>query len=154
MGELTTTIESDDKTKTVSGVLSNFTEYPVGLNNKEDYEYDLRQTKYKSIGIAKSEEKAYNLYEQHSLILGINETKTLYFSLTLPIIEETNWKILQNPVRYDKLEEGWNFKIVYQALADNIYKDLPGFVKEELKKNNVEIFNGMVYSNSVKLKKR
>jgi hypothetical protein len=144
----------EGKNKRVTTVLTSFSTYLEGLEFKEDHEYNLRQMKYKSMGLAESEKTAYTLYEQFSLVLGINETKTFYFALHLPIIEESNPNLLQNPVRYDKLEESFDFKFVYKASADSIYKHLPNFVKEELKENEVEIFNGTVYSNSVKLKER
>jgi hypothetical protein len=147
-------IESEGKSKRVTNVLIDFSKHPEGLEFKEDHEYNLRQMKYKSMGLRKSEKAVYELYENYSLVLGINETKTFYFALHLPIIEEFNPNLLQYPVRYDKLEESFDFKFVYQALADNIYKDLPRFVKDEIKKNDIEIFNGTVYSNSVKLKER
>lgn len=147
-------IEFEGKSKRVNNILTSFSTNPEGLEFKENHEYNLRQMKYKSIGLAESEKTAYTLYEQFSLVLGINETKTFYFALHLPIIEESNPNLLQNPVRYSKLEESFDFKFVYQASADSIYKHLPNFVKEELKENEVEIFNGTVYSNSVKLKER
>lgn len=147
-------IQSDGKIANVTNLFLTFKDHPVGLDNKENYNYEQRKIKYKSIGLKHSEEKAYNLYEQYSFVLGPNETKTFYFSLTLPIIKEANDNIIQNPVSYEKLEEDWDFKIVYQSLADNIYMDLPNFIKEELHQNKVEIFNGTVYSNTVKLKRK
>lgn len=147
-------IENSNKIVNVSQVLVNFSEFPIGLYNLEENKSIARKKKYESLGLSKKEIPAYELYENYSLSLGINESKTLYFSLNLPIEKEINPKILQNPLRYSKLEEGWDFRFVYFADANNIHEDLPEFLKEELKHNNLEIFNGTVYSNSVKLKRR
>lgn len=138
----------------VSNVLSTFIDTPEGLFNQEQYEIDLRNRKYKSLGLTEKETGTYNDYENYSMILGVKESKTVYFSISLPIIKESEPKIDQSVVRYRKLEEGWNFKFIYEANANAIYNDLPKFLKKELKNNDVQILDGKYISNVVKLKKR
>jgi hypothetical protein len=152
--EYTHLIENNNKIVRVNQVLVSFSEFPIGLYNLENHESNIRKKKYESLGLSKEEIPAYELYENYSLSLGPNESKTLYFSLNLPIEAEINPKILQNPVRYNKLEEGWDFRFVYCANSKNIYEDLPRFLKEELKENKFEIFDDTIYSNAVKLKRR
>lgn len=136
------------------GVLSTFLNYPEGLNSIEQYNESLKNVKYNSLGLSAIEKKLYSLYEEYSVVLGPNEIKTVYFSLNLPIIKEFEPHILQDAIRYGDLEEGLNFKFIYEIRADVIRQNLPNFLKEELEANKVEIFEGCIYSNSVKLKKR
>lgn len=138
----------------VSSVLSTFIDTPEGLYNQEQYETDLRNRKYKSLGLTEKEMGTYNDYENYSMNLGPKESKTVYFSISLPIIKESEPKIDQSYVRFRKLEEGLNFKFCYEANANAIYNDLPQFLKEELKNNDVQILDGLFFSNIVKLKKR
>jgi hypothetical protein len=147
-------ILDNNKIVKVTQVLSKFIDYPIGLDNIKNYKDINRKKKYESLGLSEIEFRAFELYENYSFCLGINESKTIYFSLNLPIESEINPDILQNSVRYNIIEEDWGFKFVYFANGKNIYEDLPSFVKDELKQNHVEIFDGTVYSNLVKLKKR
>jgi hypothetical protein len=152
--EYTHLIENNNKIVRVNNVLVSFSEFPIGLHNLRDNESTIKKKKYESLGLSKKEIPAYELYENYSLSLSPNESKTLYFSLNLPIEAEVDPKIQQNPLRYNKLEEGWDFRFVYCANAKNIYEDLPRFLKEELKENKFEIFDDTIYSNAVKLKRR
>ena len=65
-----------------------------------------------------------------------------------------SYDLQQNPFRFTNLKEGWDFAFMYEANSKNIYDDLPKFIKEELRNNQIEIFDGKIVSNAVKLKKR
>jgi hypothetical protein len=147
-------ITKDDEMIRVNNILVSFTDYPKGLDNIEHFNKKRKEEKYKYMGLSNKECNIYDLYENHSLVLDINETRTFFFALHLPIVKEINSDIQQNPLLFDNLEEDLDFKFYYHSLGQDIYDDLPRFVKDELNRNNIEIFDGTVYSNSVKLKKR
>jgi hypothetical protein len=94
------------------------------------------------------------MFEKHAFYLGANETKTVYFHVNLPIVREVSYDLQQDPFRFAEIKEGWEFKFMYEANSKNIYNDLPKFVKKELRKNQIEVFDGKIVSNAVKLKKR
>jgi hypothetical protein len=148
-------IETSDNTKPKTmSALTTFSKYPEGLDNIENHKSNIRKKKYKKLNLSEKESIAFEMFERHAFYLGVNETKTVYFHISLPIVDEINDRILQNPFRFTNLKEGWDFKFMYEANSKNIYNDLPEFVKEELRNNQIEIFDGKIVSNAVKLKKR
>jgi hypothetical protein len=134
--------------------LVTFSGSPDGLDNIEKYKSEIRKFKYKKLNLTEREMAAFEMFERHAFYLSTNQTKTMYFHINLPIVRETNYEIQQNPFRFINLNEGDDFKFVYEAFSKNIYNDLPEFVKEELRNNKIEIFDGKIVSNAVKLKKR
>uniref|UniRef100_UPI0040499A10 hypothetical protein n=1 Tax=Flavobacterium sp. TaxID=239 RepID=UPI0040499A10 len=131
-----------------------FKKYPEGLDNIENHKSDVRKMKYKNLNLKEREKTAFEMFEKYAFYLGSNETKTVYFHVKLPLLNEASYDLQQNPSGYINLKEGWHFKFRYEAHSKNIYKDLPYFVKEELHNNKIEIFDGEIVSNAVKLKKR
>lgn len=134
--------------------LVSFLSCPEGLDNIENHKSEVRKMKYKKLNLKESEKTAFEMLEKYAFYLGANETKTVYFHVNLPIVKEFNYEIQQNPSGYVNLKEGWDFKFMYEANSKNIYNDLPDFVKDELRNNKIEIFDGEIVSNAVKLKKR
>jgi hypothetical protein len=134
--------------------LTTFSGSPEGLDHIENHKSDIRKKKYKKLNLSEKESIAFEMFEKHAFYLGANETKTVYFHVSLPIVKEMSYDLQQNPFRFTNLKEGWDFAFMYEANSKNIYNDLPEFVKEELRNNQIEIFDGKIVSNAVKLKKR
>jgi hypothetical protein len=148
-------IETSDNTKPKTmSALTTFSKYPEGLDNIEKQKSGIKIMKYKKLNLSKKESIVFEMFEKYAFYLDPNETKTIYFHISLPIVDEINDKILQNPFRFTNLQEGWKFAFMYEANSKKIYEDLPDFVKEELRNNKIEIFDGKIVSNGVKLKKR
>ncbi len=148
-------IETEEsKMPETKNVLSTFLKYPEGLYNIENYKLSLRKMRYENLNLSDREMRAFEIFERYSFYLGAKETKAVYFHVSLPIVKESNPEILQNVFSFTKLKEGWDFKFMYEANGKNIYNDLPDFVKEELRNNKIEVFDGKIVSNAVKLKKR
>ena len=135
-------------------IFVSFVDYPEGLDNLYNFNKKVQKEKYDYMQLSDNERIAYSLYENNSFVLNPNETRTIFYPITLPIVNEIEPSITEGANYFPNLKEGYDFNFIYEAYSKNIYNDLPKFVKEELVKNNIEIFDGTVYSNSVKLKKR
>jgi hypothetical protein len=135
-------------------IFVSFTDYPAGLDNLYNFNKKAQKEKYDYMQLSDNERLAYSLYENNSFVLNPNEIRTIFYPITLPIVNEIESSIIEGANYFPNLKEGYDFKFIYEANSKNIYNDLPDFVKEELRNNKIEVFDGKIVSNAVKLKKR
>uniref|UniRef100_UPI00404A731D hypothetical protein n=1 Tax=Flavobacterium sp. TaxID=239 RepID=UPI00404A731D len=60
---------------------------------------------YKHLKLSHREKTAFEMFEKHTFYLVANETKTVYFHISLPIVKETIPEIVQNLFRFITLKE-------------------------------------------------
>jgi len=92
-------------------------------------------------------------YIDNSVVLHPGETKTYKAILSLPIVLEHD-RILRNgsAAAFNDLKEGYTFQVFYKCNAKALKNILPKYLKNELAENEIEIFDGTLYSNPAVLK--
>lgn len=113
------------------------------LQNRMNNYLRLRLSKYYSV---KTDE-----YLRYAVTIYPGESRTFKTVTMLPIVLESN-KNGGGILRYQNLSEKHTFELVYHCNAKEFLKELPGYLQEELKQNNVEIFDGTLVSNKIPLK--
>lgn len=93
-------------------------------------------------------------YIKNSIILNPKETKTFNILLNLPIIKELNLKTGERPVYIKEIDINNKFQLLYNSNARYLISVLPEYLLKELEENNIEIFDGTLYSNEISLIKR
>ena len=94
-------------------------------------------------------------YNTNAVIVGTGESRTFKVLISLPIVKEFNEQLGEFSSKYYVgLEKNQQFQIFYNCDADYLASILPVFMKEELKSNNVKIYNGVLRSNSISLESR
>lgn len=114
----------------------------------------LKQLKYNKLGVDVQNIKAVENYIKNFFVLGPNESKTFKTFVSLPIIREANGTLGIPPIYYNKLNNNDEFQLFYSCEGKALLKVLPQYIKDELEKNEIEIFDGKLTANTVKLKKR
>lgn len=121
----------------------------------QDYEDSIRNKKYEMMDVLSLNAKDVDDYVRNSIVLHPNETKTFKVLLHLPIVQEINPKIGQyDLLLLHDLHKFNKFQLYYSGDAEYLKSVLPEFLLKELEENNIEIFDGILYSNEVPLKKR
>lgn len=118
------------------------------------YRDSVRENKYKEMGINSQNFETVDNYLNNSFVVAPNESKTFKTILRLPIIREIRAETGTPPLYFTDLKEGDEFKLFYSCNANSLKKILPQYIREELKKNEIEIFDGELTANIVKLRKR
>jgi hypothetical protein len=90
-------------------------------------------------------------FTEHSFTLSPNEYKTFSTILFLPLIREINRETLTTWYRAESLRSGDSIKLRYNVDPIDYIKCMTENQIQELKDNNVEIYDGKVVSNVVKL---
>ena len=91
-------------------------------------------------------------YVKNSFVLHPNETKTFKSIIRLPILSEISPKTYASQITVNPISPDDKFNIVYNWDAEKIKNALQDYQLQELKDNNVKIFNGTLTSNKVPLK--
>jgi hypothetical protein len=103
----------------------------------------------KKMGFKDIDSSPYNNYFEQSKVVYPNEKTLLFYTLTIPYLEEDNLSGLYSPKFYDfKKEKKYEFSITYE-LKKNIENKLPQEIIDNLKENNIKIFYGKVESNKI-----
>lgn len=92
-------------------------------------------------------------YIDNSFVLHPGETKTFKAIVSLPIVLETDPVLLHGgAAAFYNLKDGYTFQVFYQCKAKALKESLPKYLKDELAENEIEIYNGTLYSNPAILK--
>ncbi|MDP2160511.1 MAG: hypothetical protein Q8K02_08525 [Flavobacterium sp.] len=144
--------DSLNNLKSLSHPLVNFNELSIPYLNFERDQDSIKTSHYLRLGIKEKHIKDYISYVNHSFILNLGESKSFQSLITLPILREQNSLTHTNPLYFKNLENGDRLFLTYE-MNFNDYKDvLQDWQIEELRKNNVEFFEGTLTSNSVPIK--
>lgn len=145
----------------IAGISRPFINYPDSeeMNTVafdiQDYNDRNVEKKYDIKGVSAIQLRIVDHYVRNSIVLHPNETKTFKVLLHLPIVQEINPKIGQyDLLLLHDLHKFNKFQLYYSADAEYLKSVLPEFLLKELEENNIEIFDGILYSNEVPLKKR
>lgn len=132
--------------------ITDFNKALSGIYEIERYNDSLAKKKYEKLGVSRKNFRQVLNYENNSIIIYPGETRTLKYIINLPIIREMSWKRDYSVIAYESLQEGQKFKVAYSCNATNLKKVLPEYILNELKENNIEIFDGIIQSNEIPLK--
>lgn len=118
------------------------------------YNDSIRKLNYKLKGGKLKDYEMQSDYIKNSFILHPNESKTFKSIISLPILKEVSSKTFASQIVVNSISEGDRFNIVYEWDSIKIKESLQGYQIQELKVNNVKIYNGILRSNKVILKSR
>jgi len=127
------------------------------INNNHDryhdevvqHELELKRQRQSLLGTSESIDN----YINKSVVLHPGETKTYKAIVSLPIVLELD-PILRNgaAASFNTLKDGYTFQVFYQCRGNKLKESLPNYLKNELAENEIEIFDGTLYSNPAILK--
>lgn len=124
------------------------------LFNCLSYNDSIRKLNYKLKG---GELKNYQIqsdYVRNSFVLHPNEYKIFKSIISLPILKEITPKTYGSQIVVSSLSEGDQFNILYKWDSLEIKNALQEYQVQELKDNQIKIFNGVLRSNKVFLKSK
>ncbi|AWH85917.1 hypothetical protein HYN59_12735 [Flavobacterium album] len=107
---------------------------------------------YNKLSISEKYSLQADEYLRNSVTIFPGEIRTFKALTMLPVVlerSENGGGIL----RYKELKDDYTFELVYNCRAEVFKNSLPQYIIEELKNNNVEIFDGTLVSNKVSLRK-
>lgn len=123
------------------------------LSGCDLYNIVSKRNTYNALGIEDRNIDIVDNFIRNSIILNPGETRTFKVLIHLPIIQERDPRTETPPMYYQSLEDTDTFQLFYYCMGSKIKKALPKYLLEELKNNEVEIFEGELRSNATKLKK-
>ena len=124
------------------------------LSGCELYQLQKKRDMYAKLEVETQKVDIVDRFINHSIVLYPGETRTFKALLKLPIVWETDRSLQKGGLYYPELEEGDAFKLFYYCKAGELRNSLPKYIQEELTENEIEIFDGKLSANPVKLKKR
>lgn len=102
---------------------------------------------------AKKNVRLFSSYLTQSVILEPNETREFSALISLPLFVELDPKTIQTPSGFDLKSDGiYTFALVYELDKKELFDELSQEQIKELDDNNIEVFDGKIISNEVKLK--
>ncbi|MFP5437077.1 MAG: hypothetical protein ACLGH8_04785 [Bacteroidia bacterium] len=107
---------------------------------------------YKKLGITKSYSPEVYDYLHNAVTIYPGEKRTFKSIVKLPIVLEPT-KMGGGIIRYKNLENTDTFELVYGCKSAHLKAKLPKYILDELEYNKIEIFDGEILSNKVKLRK-
>jgi hypothetical protein len=90
-------------------------------------------------------------YIDNSIILHPGETKTFRVPLSLPIFLEHDGILRNHGAISLNIKECYTFQLFYKCNAKELKEVLPKYLRDELEQNEVEIYDGILYSNTATL---
>jgi len=108
---------------------------------------------YKQLGITKNYSSEIYNYLHNAVTIYPGEKRTFKSIVKLPIVLEPLKKTGGGIIRYKDLENTDSFELVYGCKAAYLKDELPKYMLDELEYNKIEIFDGEIRSNKVKLRK-
>lgn len=145
-------VDSFNLKKSLVMPLVNFTDEAVPYLNLLNYQDSIKTSNYLKLGIKKGNLEKYLKYINYSFVLNPKESKTFQSFTSLPIIDELNLTTASYPVYYKNLVDGDRLFLTYNMNFSDYKNILQEWQIEELKKNNIEFFEGTIISNSVNIK--
>ena len=118
------------------------------------YNDSIRKLNYELKGGKLKDYKIQSDYVKNSFVLHPNESKIFKSIISLPILKEVTPKTYSSQIIVSSILEGDKFNIIYEWDSIKINKSLQKYQIQELKDNNINIFNGILRSNKVLLKSR
>ncbi len=116
------------------------------------YNDSVHREKAKLMGFDKSQDwERVDRYIKDSFILHSGESKTFKTILSLPILAEFNPEFDIYPAYYENLKDNYKFFLYYGCDSKFIENILPEYLKEDLKRNNIKIFDGIITSEPLPL---
>jgi hypothetical protein len=115
------------------------------------YEHNRKYEKYKAFRISGRTVEIVDNYIKNSFVLHPGEKRKLKLAINLPILIESHPKMQNNPAYYKNLREGYTFQLFYKCNANELKGSLPKYLRDELEQNEVEIYDGILYSNTATL---
>jgi len=115
------------------------------------YEHNLKYEKYKAFRISGRTVEIVDNYIKNSFVLHPGEKRKFKLVINLPILIESHPKMQNNPAYYKNLKEGQKFQLVYNCDVKALKDVLPKYLRDELEQNDIEIYNGTLYSNQAVL---
>lgn len=120
----------------------------------DDYNLSSEELKRKNYTILGARDiKNTDNFINNSIIIYPGETRTFKAIIHLSLISERDERIRTSPVFYH-LDETDTFQLFYFCKAKAMKNSLPEYLQNDLEKNNIEIFDGKLTANPVKLRKR
>lgn len=115
---------------------------------EQEQEADRR---FKKLG-AKKNVRLFSSYLTQSVILEPNETREFSALISLPLFVELDPKTIQTPSGFDLKSDGiYTFSLIYELNKKELFDELSQEQIKELQDNNIEVFDGKIISNEVKL---
>ncbi len=118
------------------------------------YNDSIRKLNYKLKGGKLKDYKVQSDYIKNSFVLHPNESKVFKSIIRLPILKEVTPKTYASQITVSSISKGDKFNIIYEWDSTKINKSLQEYQIQELRDNNIKIFNGVLRSNKVLLKNR
>lgn len=117
------------------------------------HELEKRRDLYGSLGIA-SGVNDFNNFIHNAVIINPGETRTFKAIVYLPLLWERDKRTESGNLSYRHLVEGDKFQLFYYCKAANLKWSLPKYIRDDLAKNNIEIFDGKLEAVAIKLKEK
>lgn len=124
------------------------------LQGCELYQLQKMQNFYLKQGIESKDAQLIDDFINNSIVLYPGETRTFKTILSLPLIWEIDRRTETPLLRYYDLKETDNFQLFYFCKAAEMKSRLPKYLKDELDRNEIEIFDGKLEAAPIKLKKK
>jgi hypothetical protein len=90
-------------------------------------------------------------YINNSIILHPGETKTFRVLVSLPIFLEHDGILRNGGAAWLNVKEGYTFQLFYKCNAKELKGSLPKYLRDELEQNDIETYNGTLYSKLAEL---
>lgn len=132
---------------------------PLWTEMSDLFECDLyllqkKREKYVKLGVKPQHIEIVDKFINHSIVVYPGETRTFQAVLHLPIVQQTDRRLQHGGSYYPKLDKDDTLKLFYYCKAKELKNSLPVYLQEELVKNGIEIFDGELSANPVKLAER
>lgn len=152
---LETLIKHDKDTLISSSPLVNFSIEGDSCRMNYAWEkYIINEKKLRKLGAKRVTDlsRGYISYLTQSVVLNPGETREFQSIISLPFMVEMDYRIGQNPFYYELNGRfDYTFSLKYEISKGELIHQLKSSQIEELENNNIEIFDGKLFSNEVKL---
>jgi len=109
---------------------------------------------YNAFGVEDQNTDLVDNFIRNSVIVNPGETRTFKALIHLPIVHESDSNTETPSIYYPDLQDTDTFQLFYYCNSSEVKKALPKYLLEELTHNEVEIFEGELRANAIKLKKK
>jgi len=120
----------------------------------DSYRSDKRRDYYRELGIGSAQINDFDNYIRNSMVIGPGETRVFRAIVYLPIMYERDDRTGSGNLSYRDLKADDEFQLFYYCKAAALRSSLPKYIREDLAKNEIEIFDGKLEASPVKLKKK
>jgi len=118
------------------------------------HELEKKRNTYSTLEVKESGVPDFDNYLHNAVLINPSETRMFKAILYLPIIWERDERTNSSNMSYRDLTGGDELKLLYYCKAADFKKSLPQYIKDDLVKNNIEVFDGILEANAIRLKKK